>query len=397
MTPYTELNRPSTSALKYIPAPPRNFVYTAGAHDVVIVRWGGDKKTMERWSLATFTKEMSAPIPGMKEKEAKDGRVGMGGTTVAMGSASDGPVLLCCPLGPMLVDVDSLERIEIAGVGNLRPIYDRRPHLRAAEDGSAFVLWHTGKNTRWQVIVGGLQLLTFRGNTAKAIHYEKTAACESRPTSGGHRVYSCNGTVRTSELKPVQAGLLKGARILPVGNSLVLAVRGSDPSKGLKGLHAVIHEGNEFGELFTIPDLHEMKDYNKSGLEFDKHFHFVPAANVLVMIPRLKDRLIVRCVDVDQELDKSGRNYLLITSVPPAQAVRGKMYRYAIATKSNSGDVRFTIESGPEGMSVTAEGVITWRVPADHEANTEAIIVQVVDASGEPLYHSFDLNVAAAR
>jgi hypothetical protein len=146
--------------------------------------------------------------------------------------------------------------------------------------------------------------------------------------------------------------------------------------------------------LLSLPPLPEMaSDPNQQNLiagdfTLDKRVHFMPNANVLITIPYSNDGLVIRKFDVGQELDRSGIDYLFVTSAPVTEAVKGETYRYAITAKSKRGSVRFKLESGPEGMTVSDKGEVTWAVPADAESR-EDVIITVSDASGQETFHTY--------
>ena len=64
--------------------------------------------------------------------------------------------------------------------------------------------------------------------------------------------------------------------------------------------------------------------------------------------------------------------------------------------KSKKGGLRFQLDSGPPGMTVSPEGRVTWNVPRGYEAAEVSVILTVRDAGGQEVLHSFRLQVAAA-
>jgi hypothetical protein len=64
----------------------------------------------------------------------------------------------------------------------------------------------------------------------------------------------------------------------------------------------------------------------------------------------------------------------------------------AIAVKSKKGGVKYRLEAGPKGMSVAADGKVTWKAPA--EGGTEDVILSVSDATGQEIFHTFKVFVA---
>src|SRR5262249_22484815 len=97
--------------------------------------------------------------------------------------------------------------------------------------------------------------------------------------------------------------------------------------------------------------------------------------------------------DVDEALEKSGIDYLLVTSPPPLTARKGADYTYQLVVKSKKGGVRYRLDSGPAGMTIGTDGKLTWSVPAARAQGDPSVIVTVSDATGQECVHSFTLSV----
>ncbi|HRQ65461.1 MAG TPA: Ig-like domain-containing protein, partial [Xanthomonadaceae bacterium] len=82
-----------------------------------------------------------------------------------------------------------------------------------------------------------------------------------------------------------------------------------------------------------------------------------------------------------------------IVSQPPTQAKVGREYRYAVDAFDADGDaLNYSVPAGPDGMSVDADGVLTW-TPAD--AGSVAASVRVDDGQAWVQQH-WTIQVAAA-
>jgi hypothetical protein len=113
---------------------------------------------------------------------------------------------------------------------------------------------------------------------------------------------------------------------------------------------------------------------------------------MIVIIPFTNDRVHVHRFDIEEALDKSGIDYLYVTSTPPSAVARNAAFTYPLAVRSKKGGVKYKVESGPEGMQVDAKGVLTWNVPPD-AVGEQNIILTVSDASGQEIFHTFRLSV----
>src|SRR5262245_12736939 len=76
-------------------------------------------------------------------------------------------------------------------------------------------------------------------------------------------------------------------------------------------------------------------------------------------------------------------------TLPPPVARKGGEYSYLIVVKSKKGGVKCRLEAGPPGMKVTADGMLTWAVPADAADGERDVIITVSDGSGQEVFHTF--------
>jgi hypothetical protein len=51
------------------------------------------------------------------------------------------------------------------------------------------------------------------------------------------------------------------------------------------------------------------------------------------------------------------------------------------------------VDSGPTGLSISAEAVVTWAVPADAVSGDQPVILIVRDAAGQEEFHTFSVRV----
>jgi hypothetical protein len=131
----------------------------------------------------------------------------------------------------------------------------------------------------------------------------------------------------------------------------------------------------------------------REKLEHDQRVHVIPAAKVIVTIPQTNDRLLVYRFDVEQALEKSALDYLMVTSQPLLSAKKGTTYSYQVTAKAKKGGVKYRLEAGPQGMTIDANGKLTWPVPADFAEAESDIIITVADGGGQEVFHTFRLAV----
>ncbi len=106
---------------------------------------------------------------------------------------------------------------------------------------------------------------------------------------------------------------------------------------------------------------------------------------------------MLRRFDLDKLLAESDTDYLFVTSTPPLLALPGEVYKYELAVKSRRGGVKTKLESGPEGMKLSAEGKLTWSVPKVPAGQSVDVIVGVADSTEQEIFQSFQIQVGNQR
>ena len=81
---------------------------------------------------------------------------------------------------------------------------------------------------------------------------------------------------------------------------------------------------------------------------------------------------------------------LVVISRAEASALPGASYTYAIDAVSTAGGVKYRIESGPDGMTVSDSGQVRWQIPATANGTVASVLVVLNDASGKEIFHTFN-------
>jgi hypothetical protein len=365
-----------------------DHVKFAASLDKLFVALPGNN-ILQRWSLNTFEREVTVPL-------AAPGTV----TTLCTGSASRGPLYVgvggsrgARGGSALFLDPATLKAIDVKVTKGYLP--GDGVFVRASADGRVFGMRNG---------VGGephtVTIIIFQGEKSAAAHQSwDVAGSVVVPSPDGQFAYSA-AAVYTSQLallhpkpppsfaKPFLPALhgpyymrLDYKEWDKLGGTLVFFLAGNDrPIAQLAGVAGVSNEQISSGS-------------NRDKLTPDQRVFFIPEAKLVVSVPGSNDRLILHRFDMDRELEQSGIDYLLVTSRPVTQAVKGGAYRYALAVKSKKGGVKYRLESGPDGMRISADGRLTWDVPAGFAEAEAGVIVTVSDASGQEVFHTFKVAV----
>ena len=349
--------------VRYIPLTEDKIVFAAGLEKVVIGLT--TKGILERWDLETGKKEQTRPAPSAANVDS-----------VLMGSASRGPVIV----NDSFIDLATLKPLPMKSTAGIPP-----PWSPVSADGTVFGSWNSNQSPADSTtfVLQGEDLKRYGGGGLGHIV----------PGPDGRAVFTATGVV-TNQLKTFGGESSKLGYCLPaVEGSLFLSLTPGENGKG--GALTVYLLGNEQPLVKDVGFTH--------GIHFDswdrttfgpwKRVFFIPRAKLIVVFPEGNDRLELHPFNLDEALDKSNLDYLLVTSLPLKTAKRGAEYTYQITAKSKKGNVKYQFGSGPEGLEVTPTGLVKWRVPASIRDNSADVLLNVRDDSGQEVFHSFTISL----
>ena len=345
--------------------------YAAGRDKLLVASPG--QKIIQRYDLQTFEREKTVPVPG-------------GGTviTALMGSDSQGPLALWCGGNLILMDVDRMEPLTVEG-NNFSSSTRWGFGLHVSADGQTFTGWNP---SLWPANFAVMRLAAGKATTASASlgsFNEEWVA----PNADGGLIVRSDSHLLTGHLKAVSADWLLEWMLLPT----------EDPRffLGGRGQEVAVCTTADRRQIATVKDdaLAKMNSssvthrwYNFQG---EPRIHYLPRANLLVFLRQDNKQIVVRPFDLMNELDKAGQDYLFVLSPPKTRAKAGAAYVYRMDVKSKAGGVTYKLESGPDGMTVSGAGEVRWDVPAAPTGKSVAVIVNVRDAAGKELFHSFEV------
>ena len=263
-----------------IPIEEDSALFAANQEDVVILL--PTAGAIERWSLKTLERDVSVPLPvkGILK-------------SVAMGSASKGPLLVHSVAGTMafdkasytLIDTETLKALsnEVTLQPNQAALFRDFVHIRASANGKVFGLWCTNH------VPNGVGSVIISDADSKA-YYAHHAAGHVLPGPDGKTLFTCLGKSRpqvdfqerfeiTSAMVPACHG--DSYLVLPPANkpgAVTIQVPGkNEPVATLNNID------------LTAPK----EDAIKHDFTFDKRVHLIPDARLLIVIPNTDDRLLL--------------------------------------------------------------------------------------------------------
>jgi hypothetical protein len=361
------------AVIKYLPVASDDIIFAAGADKLIIAY--ASRNLLQRYSLKTFEREITAPIPARGALKA-----------IAMGANSHGPLLMeASSLASFsLVDPNTLALINSpAGGGTDYQSFRDSDQIRASADGRVFGRWIPGAAT------SRMQIMISEGNSVRSSYSIDNLDGPVIPGPDGQIIYTPSG-LHTAQLK-----LMGRPESYAKGNLRIPATQGNSFLEIDKTGKLAVCYSSEPRTLATFPGFIDVEDIfskrNEAALAADKHFYFIPDARMIVAIPETNDRLILQRFDLLQALKNAKIDFLFVASSPVISAAKSSSYMYQIQVESNRGGIAFSLDSGPAGMAITPSGKLTWTTGA---AESEAsVIVRIADASGKEIFHTFIIRV----
>jgi hypothetical protein len=369
--------------VKYLPVAEDEVKFAAGMEVLVVA--APEAGVLQRWNLRTFQKEVTVPLP-------VPGRV----TDLCLGSASAGPLLLCqngmagqAGQGRFL-DPVTFKVLERDGEAN-RSLPVVPGMISASADGSLFTI-----NSQHL----GYQVVTFDGKRMKVLQHRHHDHGPGIVSADGRFLCASSGVYNTDYklIFPDQPSSYYWHPFVPAAQGnyfLQLDFTG----QGITDARTVITGKVVFflpGIKTPFATLPQVEGLFGGGLAAHRRVHFIADAQLLVTVGKTNDRLLLHHLDPTKELDRSGIDYLLVTSQPIRAATRGREYRYPLAVLSKNGGVNYRLEAGPKGMTISPTGELRWSVPADCASPDTDVLISLADKTGREAFHTFRLTIVPA-
>lgn len=269
-------------------------------------------------------------------------------------------------------------------------------HLRISADGRIVT------NTKPGTSPSGYSLIVI--NDLATAYYDHKDLGVISPSWDGSFIYTNNSTFRRplNKIAEFKTPAFNLCRLIPAYHqnfymSVMFTTIGR-PREEDRKYPCIIHMAGSTAPIFEIEDtFEEMKfdsadRYDRDLLALDQRFYLNPQLGTLVTMPKGNDRLFIRSCDIMSALEKGGLPLLFLSNTPTG-AKKGTLYRFKLdAPAAKKGGIRFSLESGPTGMTLSTAGTISWSVPKS-QRETEFIIVKISSDSGEEKLYTLAIPI----
>jgi formylglycine-generating enzyme required for sulfatase activity/arylsulfatase A-like enzyme len=352
-----------------------DVLFSAGAEALFVARPA--QGTLERIELGSFNRQKLSSLPVNSPPYA-----------LRIGTNAVSPLFLACESDASLIDGRTLERIGDSIGARGRYGYD----FQLSADGQTAIGIVTGLSpVSWQRMIVGQLGTQSVGSTANH------AKNWSGPTADGSLIL-IESQECDRNLRRIPMGLFAKDRLLPtVDPRYFLAVR-----FGIGNVQCQICNVADRRTIYTIHDFEDMgltgstqeqqSIRNRMERDRDSSFWFLPELKSFVTLNWDRQRILIYPFELEEALKKKGDPWLYVTSIPPLNAVRGSELSHQFQALSSFGNVEYSLESAVEGMSLSTQGELHWKVPIVFEQESVRVLVRATSSDNET-FVQFEVSV----
>jgi len=345
------------------------------------------ENVLQRWSLDGFEKELTVKLPFQSPVE--DIATGSHATEVIYAGSADKHGTL---LDPETLKPAKLRMIDHTGRRPADPLPGaEKTVVRASANGRTFCLLSTRYSPgdfRTLVVMNGFVHSFRRGESVSYM----------APDFNGELIYTPKGvfTDQCTEFRLSDGLFAKRFQMPSVGSSYTISVDREDRKKKERAT-VNVHTGSAAEPMLSVSDLTlrpgDYSDFHaQSRLTLDRRVFFFPDEKLIVTLPQSNDMLVLNDLDVEEELEKTGDAFLFVVSRPPQYIKKGRRFEYQLDVKSDAGGIQYKMDSGPSGMRINDEGLVSWRAPRKGDAPFDAVIT-VSNEEARETTHAFRLTI----
>ncbi len=353
---------------KIIKVSTEDYRFAAGGNRLLVHDPTAD--VLEVYDLEKFerVKAKKSPIPGVI-------------CAMAMGSNNPRTALLRVSEGTGALDRVHYELLDLEKFSTVQSStpphnssYRDAEQIRMNPSGTMFGAWATSHSPTGQIVgrIAGSRI---------EMSYEHDSVGHVIPLPGKDLAVTGSGAVISFQGRRVKEH--KGLCLYPdhTGNFYI----------GVSNKKVAVFVSNDHQLITSLAT--PMSTRNEWDRQADARPFVNSALKVLVRLSESQQELVVVPLDPIGDLKRSGLDFLVVTSSPPARVKVGESLEYEVKAETNSKSFSITLVDGPEGAEVVGNK-LTWRVPESFKEEQVEFLLKVSNTANDETYHSFQIQVA---
>jgi S1-C subfamily serine protease len=352
-----------------------DVVFAASREKLLIALPTGNQ--LQRWDLSTLAREKSANL----DRESPP-------VLAVMGAGGDGPLAMWGDGDVQFWDIEQMKPITVQGEvlnGASRHGYD----MMASANGKTFCGWVEGVSGQ------PFNVMRLEGQSFRISQTERHSMNHrwGAPIADGSKLLGFGGRAYTWDLTPVSIQDSRDSEFHPTEDArfFLKAQRRNDAD-----LQVTLCTTSDFTPICTLPEFKSVGSEASRRMGGEAPVRYLPAENIVACLTNIEGggRVVIRDFDLTRTLAESGKDYLFVISKPAGTATVGSTFEYQMELLTNAENVKYSLESAPQGMEIGNDGKIMWAIKSRPENGLASVIVSVTAPNGNNVVQAFDLIVS---
>lgn len=360
------------AVVKEIPAP-EGSSFAASREKLLIAN--PQINQLQRWDLTKLDREKVVELDRSKPP-----------TLAVMGASGDGPLALLCSEEIQLWDIEKMEPMALRGKLPQFPNYVSH-EMTVSADGQTFCWWSTNFSQPFKV-------LRITGESVSILETPDPHDVNGRwamPSPDGSMLFRYGNKAYKRDLQPI---ISDEFTIFPTTDPrFVIAIDKQDKQY----TQMTIITAADLKPVFTIQDLDSVTSDTVGTfwgrLDSEPLLRYVHDEKMVVCIPYGKDRVVVRNFDLKNTLDEKAEDYLFVISKPAPVVYVGQPFSYKMQSLSKAGGVKYKLDSGPPGMTVSPDGQVDWKPDSRPVGGVANVVIEAENSAGTKFIHGFEIAI----
>jgi hypothetical protein len=350
-----------------------DFTFACSREKLVII--SQTTKTIERWDFNSLKRELVQPWKFDSIPNA-----------IEMGDQGDGPLGMWLDGQLQFLDIEKMELVlQKAPTLNSE---NKQTRLTVSGNGLSFCTYRESDSN--------VDLLTIKGNETSIakLSIQNFGGVSVMPSDNGDFVYAANG--RLFEFKLAPSGISKPSQseFFPSGDPRFMF---RIARKEIEGFETSLLSSSTLEPIYTIKNAPDVKWHSgyrgPPGVYFQPRLRFLPEKHLLVIVPKISNRIEFRTLNLTKNLEELGKPYLHVISKPNWHADVGEEFKYKIEVLTNSKSVRYSLENAPTGATIDQDGMLTWSIDQRPIGGRVEMVVMINTLNGHQKRYRFPILV----
>ncbi len=339
-------------------------------------------RQLQRWDLKSLQRDKAVILDRNKLP-----------TNALMGANGDGPLLLWHDGRVELWDVEQMKPMTF-DIPLLHGKKDSGFKMTVSADGQTFCSWYT------RVSSDPFYVMRVEGQSV-SIHTSKSKLADDHgvsPNADGVPLWSYGGAAYAKDLNPIPVRKVLSASFVPTEDPRYVLKLQAVRDRHVQATVCSAVDLNPIHKIGLFQNVNiRARILDRFQIDGESKLRYLPNHHLVAYFPASRDRVMIRKFNLKRSLDQSDKKYLYVNSKPKTSATLGETFTYQMSSLASSKRVRYSLDNGPQGMKVSANGKVSWPIKSYPKDGIASVIIQAKGSDGEAHVHAFEIFVSKPK